>query len=441
MPSEPSPFASHLISPLHALLSDLASNPYPVLDSPPDLPRRASVALIIRVQPHYRYPQPENRVVSSQNRTFEEQLADFFAEEWVQHGDPEILYIKRAANIRDKWTGHVAFPGGRRDKTDKDDQEAAIREAWEEVGIDLSPGGVAGALGCGGLPQEVITASWGKVPLLTLCPYVFLCTNAENGGGTLKLQPGEVASAHWVPMRALMDDGARRFWTQNISPRTANGRFGSDAVSSKIAAKVQRWLTGDMLFAAIRLRPSESKFTTGSREFIASSDIVSRSSDNITIPFLFARGRLPAVEDTGTTLLLWGLTLGITGDFLDMLPPHDSVYTWIYPTFTMLDIRFVLWIMTWGFRRRKEREQSIKRAIADAELQEARSDDTWVMINGEKRYSGRIRADKRGHRTKAQVALLPAYYLLGRNAVFATLAIRVVVTAAVGAGIWKILRR
>jgi hypothetical protein len=34
-------------------------------------------------------------------------------------------------------------------------------------------------------------------------------------------------------------------------------------------------------------------------------------------------------------LLLWGLTLGILADFLDMLPPHQAVQLWKYPTFTV----------------------------------------------------------------------------------------------------------
>ncbi|CAM9763641.1 unnamed protein product, partial [Heterosigma akashiwo] len=51
----------------------------------------------------------------------------------------EILFIKRAVNKRDRWSGHVAFPGG---KSDPGETKigTAIRECQEEIGLDLSLG-------------------------------------------------------------------------------------------------------------------------------------------------------------------------------------------------------------------------------------------------------------------------------------------------------------
>ena len=40
----------------------------------------------------------------------------------------EILLIKRALHDTDPWSGHVALPGGRRDDTDADLLETAVRE-------------------------------------------------------------------------------------------------------------------------------------------------------------------------------------------------------------------------------------------------------------------------------------------------------------------------
>lgn len=162
-----------LVSHLQSILLELNANPYPDVACPPNLPKRASVALILRIQPNYSHwpdssdsPLPPRRRRSSVAQPhsefdFESSLSAFFSQEWVKHGDPELLFIKRAARIGDKWNGHVALPGGKRDPEDEDDQAAAAREALEEVGIDLS---LANAIAVGNLPQRIVTTSWGKVP-------------------------------------------------------------------------------------------------------------------------------------------------------------------------------------------------------------------------------------------------------------------------------------
>ncbi|MCL2789660.1 MAG: NUDIX domain-containing protein [Desulfobulbus sp.] len=51
---------------------------------------------------------------------------------------PEVLVLKRKANPDDPWSGHYAFPGGRRDDADASLLDTCIREAYEECGILLS---------------------------------------------------------------------------------------------------------------------------------------------------------------------------------------------------------------------------------------------------------------------------------------------------------------
>src|SRR5262245_41364530 len=51
--------------------------------------------------------------------------------------EPELLFIERARREGDPWSGHMAFPGGRRDPKDTDLAATAARETHEEVGLGL----------------------------------------------------------------------------------------------------------------------------------------------------------------------------------------------------------------------------------------------------------------------------------------------------------------
>jgi 8-oxo-dGTP pyrophosphatase MutT (NUDIX family) len=430
-PERPNTFSTSTIPHLRNLLLDLHNYPHPTLASPPNLKRRASVALVIRIRPHYRFP----RTPFSGSGTTEERINAFFTQSWVEHGDPEILFIKRASNERDKWNGHIAFPGGRRDPEDADDYEVAVREAWEEVGIDLrDSSGVA--LSCGNLSQAVITASWGETPLMVFCPYVFLVVN--NDKVTTRLQPSEVASTHWVPVRSLLDPKFRTYWEQDVSSRTSRSDFG-------MKRAMHRLLTGSMLFAAVRLHPSESVFATEALEYLdtttttttlggggSQSSSGTEASLNLTVPLGFARSRLAPRVDTGERLLLWGLTLSVVGDFLDMLPPHDALRQFVYPTFTAWDVRLWVWILSWNYRNAKAREAEEAFQLLDRPERDAGDMVMWAEAGKEpeKRYFGRVRSEQRGRRGRAAFDLLPGYYPIIRKAAVLATAIKAVGIAA-----------
>src|SRR5689334_10230467 len=54
-------------------------------------------------------------------------------------GEAEVLLIRRAQKETDPWSGHMAFPGGRQDPSDRDLLHTAVRETEEEVGLELRP--------------------------------------------------------------------------------------------------------------------------------------------------------------------------------------------------------------------------------------------------------------------------------------------------------------
>src|SRR5689334_11718847 len=105
-----------LMDHLKSVLLELNAHPYPEVACPPKVPKRASVALVLRLQPSYNHwpayadkpldytsqqpPRPRRRSSaasgSGQKLSFEDILHAFFELDWVKHGDPEILFIKRA---------------------------------------------------------------------------------------------------------------------------------------------------------------------------------------------------------------------------------------------------------------------------------------------------------------------------------------------------------
>jgi 8-oxo-dGTP pyrophosphatase MutT (NUDIX family) len=69
----------------------------------------------------------------------------------VDHEEPTVLLTQRSAHLNEH-AGQIAFPGGKIDSTDRSPLDAALREAWEEVGLDRSfvdPIGYLGLYGTG----------------------------------------------------------------------------------------------------------------------------------------------------------------------------------------------------------------------------------------------------------------------------------------------------
>ena len=110
--------------------------------------------------------------------------------------EPEsLLLIRRAEREGDRWSGQLAFPGGRWSAGDPDLLATARRETLEEVGLDLSRVAPLGVL-------DDLTPRTPTLPPLLVRPFVFVLDQQVP----LTLNP-EIAGAWWVALERFLRPG------------------------------------------------------------------------------------------------------------------------------------------------------------------------------------------------------------------------------------------
>ncbi len=111
--------------------------------------------------------------------------------------EPELLFIRRAEAPGDPWSGHIAFPGGRRDPGDATLEATAVRETREELALDLGLGRMLGRL------DELAPRSRALPPVIVR-PFVAVVPP------DVALSPSdEVAATFWVPLARFRDPATR----------------------------------------------------------------------------------------------------------------------------------------------------------------------------------------------------------------------------------------
>jgi len=112
-------------------------------------------------------------------------------------GELNVLLIRRAEHEGDPWSGHMAFPGGHRDRDDATLVDTAIRETREEVGIDLGRRGeLVSRL------DDVQAHARGADLDMVVTPYLFALDRTRP----TSIDRSEVAEATWFPLRVFRDE-------------------------------------------------------------------------------------------------------------------------------------------------------------------------------------------------------------------------------------------
>jgi 8-oxo-dGTP pyrophosphatase MutT (NUDIX family) len=111
----------------------------------------------------------------------------------------DLLFIRRAEQRGDPWSGHMAWPGGHVDDGDPSPLATAIREAREELQLDVERDGEL----LGALPVVRTHLRKGPGPR-HVAPFVFAVR------GDPPLRPNhEVQEAMWVPLVFLQESRNR----------------------------------------------------------------------------------------------------------------------------------------------------------------------------------------------------------------------------------------
>ncbi len=102
---------------------------------------------------------------------------------------PAIAFIERTQRRGDRWSGQMAFPGGKRETGDRDLADTAARETAEEVALELPP------------PIGRLADQRGRTSKGLVAAFVYGLDHRP----TLTAQPSEVAAADWIDLAWLLD--------------------------------------------------------------------------------------------------------------------------------------------------------------------------------------------------------------------------------------------
>ena len=250
--------------------------------------------------------------------------------------------------------------------------------------------------------------------LMVLCPFVYLAMRYDLP--PLTLQPSEVASAYWVPVRALLSPALRTFERCEVADRMTRP-------GHQVSRAAVRIMFGKMLFCAVELIPSESVYSSPFLDAFPENCMLGTIITNMYMQIeSWSFGHNPRTDALRRPLLLWGLTLGITADFLSSISLEGASCLWAWPTLSSWDIRIVIWIMTYSFRMRNLRQSGD--SLTQAKSNETDTQEVEVGELDSETFTTSSKRSSNGLRLIAGEVSLDGYFDLVRRAIIITLSTR-----------------
>lgn len=105
-----------------------------------------------------------------------------------------VLLLRRSRQESDPWSGHFAFPGGRKDRRDRDLLATCLRETVEETAIVLDKSSLVREL------NPTMAGSRVKSPVLVQ-PYLFKLVERP----AVTIQESEIESYLWLDIKHFLD--------------------------------------------------------------------------------------------------------------------------------------------------------------------------------------------------------------------------------------------
>ena len=193
---------------------------------------------------------------------------------------------------------------------------------------------------------------------MVLCPFVYLQMRYDLP--PLALQPSEVHSAYWVPLEKIISPSLKREVRCDLSDRFTQQKL--PAVRLMLRATL-----GQFIFGAVKLKPTECFYSDSNFESALqapASSLLGR------VKALF--GGRDQFDADDQPLLLWGLTLGIVADLLEIIDRPATSKLWNWPTFSAWDVRTITWLLNYRFQSRKIRELTMSKESSTRESDDIR---------------------------------------------------------------------